>query len=242
MGHRCAVGERHDGVGDAQIEVLVAVDLDGLVEARLQLADHHANGLGRAPPEGVGQSEGIHMAVGGHLVDQVHVTVQVRAGAVDGEEHRVQPGLLGGKRGLDGRLNGPLHRLAVGVLNDVVARRNLGDDALYPAVFGELDVLWHAAGERENLGLQTQGNNVADGRFVFGRNGRHAGFNSVHSGFGQSFCDGHLLIPAKGDSVCCSPSRKVTSWIRMFSGKWRLSRTSGSQFQGLVNHWSVFHG
>jgi len=42
--------------------------------------------------------------------------------------------------------------------------------------------------------------------------------------------------------VCCSPSRKVTSWILTRSGKCSCWRTSGAQFHGLVNHWSVFHG
>src|SRR5262245_11301053 len=46
----------------------------------------------------------------------------------------------------------------------------------------------------------------------------------------------------KTTAVCCSPSRRVTSWILRLLPKACFCRTSGRYDHGLLNHLSVFQG
>ena len=77
-------------------------------EALADLGNPHRDRLRRYAAEGVDQTEGVHVALGRNLGDQVQVPVELRAGGVDREEDRVEAGLPSRQRGLDREVDGAL--------------------------------------------------------------------------------------------------------------------------------------
>ena len=70
----------------------------------------------------------------------------------------------------------------------------------HAAIDRALDVVHHAAGERENLRAEIALYDFFDGRGVAGRNHRHAGFDAVHAGFGQPFGNADLVVLGEDDA------------------------------------------
>jgi len=79
-----------DRVGDAKAEVLVAVDLHRLLQPIDHLRNHDRDRLGRRDAHGVGNRQRVHVAFGGDLRHDVQEPVELGAGRIDGEEHRVE--------------------------------------------------------------------------------------------------------------------------------------------------------
>ena len=95
----------------------------------------------------------------------------------------------------------------------------------------------HAAGERENLTWQVQFHDVPGWPArLLGHDG-HAGLDSVNADLGQFFRDADLVVAGEDQAALAAlPSRRVTSWISILSGKLRPAVTSSAKFIGLVNH------
>ena len=199
MRDRGAHLERRQRVGDAETEVLMAVNLDGLLEALDHLRDDVADRVGRGAAHRVGNRQRVHVAFGGHHLDDLEEPIELGARGVDGEEDRVKTGFLGGQRGFDRRLHGALDRPPVAVLDHVVAGRNLDDDALAAAVLDDLHLGRDAAREPEDLGFQPKRGDVGDGRLVGRRHGRHAGLDTVHPKRVELLGDGDLFLAAEDD-------------------------------------------
>ena len=111
--------------------------------------------------------------------------------------------------GLDRGLDRLFQRPAVGELEHVLARRDLHHDAVDAGVDRALDVLFHAAREREYLRAQIALDDFLDRLVVGRRDDRHAGFDAVHARFGQASAMRIFSSFDRMTPVCCSPSRKV---------------------------------
>ena len=139
------------------------------------------------------------MAFGGHLLDDVEKPVQLRARRVDCEKHRVQAGLFRRERRLDGGFHRPLNGPAVGVLDHVIACRDLDDDPLTAAGLDHFDLVGDAPRKSKNLGLQAQGGNILNRGFVLFGNRRHSRLNTVNSQRIELPRNRHLLLTAEDD-------------------------------------------
>ena len=105
MGHIRAGGQAHDGVGGAQAVVVMEMQLDRLArDASLHGLDQIGDGVGGQHAHGVHNGQGVHVAVVGHVLQEIQRPLHGGPGHVDREEYRVEPGFLGGQRGLDGQL------------------------------------------------------------------------------------------------------------------------------------------
>ncbi len=147
----------------------------------------------------VGYRERVHVAFGGHLLDDVEKAVQLGASGVDREENRVEAGFLG----REGRVNRGFHRAidrpAVAVLDHVIAGRDFDDNALTSAGLDHVDLGRDAASEAEDFGLQIQAGDVLNRRLVLLGNGGHAGLNPMDAQRIELLGDGHLLFPSEHD-------------------------------------------
>ena len=177
----------------------MAVDFHRL----LQPVDHSCHRVGdrlrRAPADGVGHRQRVHVAFRRDLVDDVQEAAELGARRVDGEEHGVQPGLLGRQRRVDRRFHRAIHGPAVGVLDHVVAGGNLDDDAFAPAGLHHLDFFGNAAGERQDLRLQAERGDVGDRGLVLLGHRRHAGLDPVDAQRIELLRDRHFLLAAEDD-------------------------------------------
>ena len=191
--------QRGQRIGDAEAEVLVAVDLQRLLQALDRFLDDVVDRVGSAAAHGVGQGEGVHVAFGGDSLDDVEEAIDFGARGVDGEEDRVQAGFLGGAGGVDGGLHGAIEGPAVGVLDHVVAGGNFDDHAGAAASLDDLDLFGDAAGEGEDFGLQAQRGDILNGRFVLLGDGGHAGFDAVNAEGIELLGDGHFFLAAEDD-------------------------------------------
>ena len=103
-------------------------------------------------------------------------------------------------RGFDGEVDGFFQRPLVGVLDDVRAGRNFHHDALDAAIHGALDVVHHAARERENLRAEVALHDFLDGGGVARRHDGHARFDAVHAGFGEPLGDADFVVFREDDA------------------------------------------
>ncbi len=71
MDHLHALGDRHDGVGDAHSEIHVEVRFEALADARLHLPHQVLHGMRRDHAECIHQRQRIHVPFIGHAQDQV---------------------------------------------------------------------------------------------------------------------------------------------------------------------------
>ena len=150
----CARLQGRERVGDAEAEVLMAVDSTGFLRRSITFGTTTEIASGVNHAKGVGNRQGIHVPFGGDLRNNVEEPVELGAGGVDGEEHGVEAGFLRGERRVDGRFHRAVERPAIGVLDHVVAGGNLDHDAFDAARLDDLDFFRNAAGEREDLGLE----------------------------------------------------------------------------------------
>ena len=153
-------------VGHAKTEVLVAVNLDRLLEALDHLLHDVRHRVGRAHAHRVGDGQRVHVPFGRDLLDDVEEAIELGARGVDREEDGVEAGSLGGERRLDRGLHRALDRPAVAVLDHVVAGGDLDHHARAATRLDHLDLRRDAAGEAEDLGLQSQRGDVGDGGLV----------------------------------------------------------------------------
>jgi hypothetical protein len=107
--------------------------------------DEELHAVRREHAERVDQADRIDVAVLGDPLQQVQVVGQPRAGRVDREERHREAQLVCQRRGLDRGVDRALDGPAVRRLDQVMARRDLHDDAVDSAVGGALDVVDHAA-------------------------------------------------------------------------------------------------
>jgi hypothetical protein len=136
----------------------------------------------------------------GNAVDQVQDPVDFGAAEIDREEHHLQTLRVRVGGGLDRKLDGFLELPLVGVLNDVSARWHLHHDAGDAAIDSALHVIYHATGERENLGTELALDDLLDGRGVARLDHRHPGFDTVHAGFSQPFGDADFIVLGEDDA------------------------------------------
>jgi hypothetical protein len=99
-------------------------------------------------------------------------------------------------RGLDGFF----HRPAVGDVYHVQTRGNFHDHAVDAGVDGTLNVFFHAARKAEDLRSKIALDDGLDGLGVRRRHDRHAGFDAVHTGFGQTLGDANLVVLGHDDA------------------------------------------
>jgi len=191
--------QRRDGIGDAEAEVLMTVDLDGLLQAIDDLRDDDRDGFRGDHAHRVGDRQRIHVAFRGDLRDDVQETAQLRAGGVDGEEDGIEAGFLCRERRIDGRLHRAVERPAVCVLDHVVARGDLDHHALYATALYDLNLIRNTAGERKNLGFQPERRDVGDCRLVLLGDGRHAGLDAVDAHRVELLGDGDLFLTPEDD-------------------------------------------
>src|SRR5437879_3806484 len=187
-------------IGNAEPEVLMAVNFHGLLQPLDGFLYHMVNGIGGAAAHGVRESEGVHVALGGDFLDDVEQAIDFRAGGVNSEKHGVQARFFGGARGVNGGLHGAIKGPSIGVLDHVIAGGNLDNYALTSAGFDDLDLFGNAAGKGKNFRLQTERGDVLNGRFILIGNGRHSGLNEVDPERIKLPGEGHVLLPAEDHS------------------------------------------
>ncbi len=172
--HLHPFGQRHDGVRHPHAEVHVEVRLQPLGDPRLHLADEVLHGVRRQHAEGIHQRQRVHVPLVRHALDQVEHPADVGAGEVDGEEHDFEALAVRIRGGLRSKVSIAFssgHWYAI--LDDVLAGRDLHDDALDARIGRTLHVLHHAAGEGEDLRPEVAPHDLADRR-VIGRARRSA--------------------------------------------------------------------
>ena len=147
----------------------------------------------------VHQGQGVHVTLGGHTLDDLHQRVEVGAGRVDGKEDGVQAQLVGQAGGID-EVDRLFQRPAVGVLDDVVAGRDLDDDAGYAAVGRQPDVVDDAAAEGKDLGPKVALDDLTDGLLILLGDSGHPGFDAVHASLGQGLGDADLVVATQRES------------------------------------------
>ena len=179
MRDRGARRERVNRVGNAETEVLVAVNLDRLLEPLDSLLDHVVDGLRRGDAERIGECEGVHVAFGGHTLDDVQQSLDLGARGVDGKEHGIETRLFRGDGRLDRGLHGSVAGPSVGPLDQVIAGGNLNDHALAPASLDHLDFFGDAAPEGKNFRLEAQVSDLGNGCAVLVGNRGHARLDAL---------------------------------------------------------------
>ncbi len=193
----CAGLQRGNRVRDAETEILVAVNLDGLLQPIDHLAHDVRHRVGRAHAHRVGHRQRVHVAFGRDLLHDVEETTEFSSRRVDREEHRVEAGFFRGQRRVDRRLHRAIDTPAVRVLDHVVAGGNLDDDALAADFLGDFDFLGNAASEGEHFSLQAERGDVGDRGLVLRRHRRHAGLDAVDAEGIELFRDRHFFFAAK---------------------------------------------
>ena len=169
---------------------------DGVDPVRGPLGGEHA--------EGVHEGHGVDVALFVHFADEVEEVVQIGAGAVGREEADLQSQLMREVGGLHRHVDRALILPLLAVLEQVLAAHHLGDDAVYPAVLGELHVLLHAAHEAVDLALQTAAldlrADLPDRVGVLFERGRGARLDAMHTGLCELEGEGYLLILRQDDA------------------------------------------
>ncbi len=195
-----AQGEGHQCVGHGHTEVVVEVGFQRFADARLHLFGEVGNGVGGGPAERVDQRQGIHVAVGGDVVDEVQEPAQLGACRIDGEEDDVEALLVGVPRRLHREVDCLLQWPLVPQLDDVLAAGDLDNNPLDAAVHGALDVGDHAARKGEDLRAELTLHDLPDRGLIGLGHGGHPRLDAVHAGFGELFRDPNLVVLGKHHS------------------------------------------
>ena len=146
--------------------------------------------------------------------------VQVGARRIDGEKHRVQPLCLGKCGRFDGKVHRLFQRPSVALFNEVRAGGDLNDDAAHAAVGGQFHIIHHTAAKTEDLRCEITLDDFSDRGLIPGDTaGMPASIRWIPTS--DNFSAMRILSSlVKIIPACCSPSRRVTSWILTLG--WRL--------------------
>ena len=153
--------QRVNGVGDAEAEVLVAVDLHRLLQALDRLLDDVVDRRPACVPPMVSARVKASMwpSVATRSTMSRRRSTSVRVASMV-KKTVYRPASLAAQGGVDGGLHGAIEGPAVGVLDHVVAGGNFDDHAVAAAGLDDLDLFGNAAAEGEDFGLQARGGDI----------------------------------------------------------------------------------